>query len=466
MRAMAFLSSAVFTSTAALFIVNAVWSQTFVSNTQPSNSKGQLIVDTFTAKRLATEQLAADVRQRQHPQSLSPADFVFKDGSVVTANYENGAETIEPAHYRSNSSRPLRQRATYTPPMFISNEPTAAKSNTSSKPEGSNPSKQLSRSSGYDTSTNSESLPAQMENQVALEVEQTQDDIDHLKDGVNSAVRDATKTVQDRSNQNTDKITHDTSGAATGLGESIPLQNPLHDQGNGVQESTTPISTNPHNSTSQFGQSPDMHEYNHEVTSNLDTNRQYRSGLTFPNSGAEKIPQARVQNQTLEAPTVSRENSSVRNSSGLTSRKPPSGNHRRSGLTTSPASPDPRQRSTSTAQTKVGFQTGFAAQVNNANSGFETNNHNLPKHYSPNTPQRTVNRPSAAAPQRNKDGVFLTLLALFASVGLNMYLGWVAWNTYSRYQDLVSDVRYLSPRHSIRTDLSYDKRDLADSGAY
>ncbi len=43
-------------------------------------------------------------------------------------------------------------------------------------------------------------------------------------------------------------------------------------------------------------------------------------------------------------------------------------------------------------------------------------------------------------------GGFMTLLALFGSIGLNLYLGWIAWDTYVRYQDLVADIRYTSPR--------------------
>jgi hypothetical protein len=36
----------------------------------------------------------------------------------------------------------------------------------------------------------------------------------------------------------------------------------------------------------------------------------------------------------------------------------------------------------------------------------------------------------------------VTVLALFASVGLNVYLGWIAWDTYSRYHELVTDVNH------------------------
>ena len=35
----------------------------------------------------------------------------------------------------------------------------------------------------------------------------------------------------------------------------------------------------------------------------------------------------------------------------------------------------------------------------------------------------------------------LTLLALFASCGLNVYLGWITWDTYHRYQRLISELQ-------------------------
>ncbi len=40
-----------------------------------------------------------------------------------------------------------------------------------------------------------------------------------------------------------------------------------------------------------------------------------------------------------------------------------------------------------------------------------------------------------------RGGGTLLLLAFFASVGLNFYLGWITWDTYNRYQDMVSDIR-------------------------
>lgn len=52
---------------------------------------------------------------------------------------------------------------------------------------------------------------------------------------------------------------------------------------------------------------------------------------------------------------------------------------------------------------------------------------------------------------------FFTLLALFASLGMNLYLGWIAWDTYNRYQDLVADMR----QSSSRRDRDRDDRDSA-----
>ncbi|HEY6565117.1 MAG TPA: hypothetical protein VIY86_11505, partial [Pirellulaceae bacterium] len=45
-----------------------------------------------------------------------------------------------------------------------------------------------------------------------------------------------------------------------------------------------------------------------------------------------------------------------------------------------------------------------------------------------------------------------SMLLLFASIGLNIYLGWIAWDTYNRYQDLVSDMRSNRARRE-RTEL-------------
>ncbi len=52
----------------------------------------------------------------------------------------------------------------------------------------------------------------------------------------------------------------------------------------------------------------------------------------------------------------------------------------------------------------------------------------------------------AEARLRTGGTYFMTLLALFASVGLNFYLGWIAFDTYNRYQDLVADMKYNGAR--------------------
>ena len=59
---------------------------------------------------------------------------------------------------------------------------------------------------------------------------------------------------------------------------------------------------------------------------------------------------------------------------------------------------------------------------------------------------------------------FMTLLALFASIGLNIYLGWIAWDTYNRYQDLVADMRRTPGRRRERPERR--ERRLTESAAY
>ena len=61
--------------------------------------------------------------------------------------------------------------------------------------------------------------------------------------------------------------------------------------------------------------------------------------------------------------------------------------------------------------------------------------------------------------ESTRGGNGLLLLAFFASVGLNFYLGWIAWDTYNRYQDMVSDMRYSgsSPRRE-RLDRDVERR--------
>lgn len=46
--------------------------------------------------------------------------------------------------------------------------------------------------------------------------------------------------------------------------------------------------------------------------------------------------------------------------------------------------------------------------------------------------------------QQRRGNMGITMILLFASIGLNIYLGWIAWDTYSRYDAMVSDLR--SPR--------------------
>jgi hypothetical protein len=69
--------------------------------------------------------------------------------------------------------------------------------------------------------------------------------------------------------------------------------------------------------------------------------------------------------------------------------------------------------------------------------------------------------------ERHGSSQFLTLLTLFGSVGLNLYLGWIAWDTYNRYQDLVADIRYTGSRRGADYEGGFEgKSAVADSAAY
>jgi hypothetical protein len=48
--------------------------------------------------------------------------------------------------------------------------------------------------------------------------------------------------------------------------------------------------------------------------------------------------------------------------------------------------------------------------------------------------------------QRAWGPLLLSVLALFGSLGFNLYLGWIAWDLYSRYQDAVDDVQELETK--------------------
>lgn len=67
---------------------------------------------------------------------------------------------------------------------------------------------------------------------------------------------------------------------------------------------------------------------------------------------------------------------------------------------------------------------------------------------------------------RNGGSYFMTLLTLFASVGLNLYLGWIAWDTYNRYQDLVSDMRSTGSRRERRRERRRFTEPASSAAAY
>jgi hypothetical protein len=71
----------------------------------------------------------------------------------------------------------------------------------------------------------------------------------------------------------------------------------------------------------------------------------------------------------------------------------------------------------------------------------------------PATNQNYVQRPTVGTPRIIQGGsYFMTLLMLMGSIGLNLYLGWIAWDTYNRYQDMVADIRYSGPRREPMRD--------------
>jgi hypothetical protein len=55
----------------------------------------------------------------------------------------------------------------------------------------------------------------------------------------------------------------------------------------------------------------------------------------------------------------------------------------------------------------------------------------------------------------------MTMLLLFGSIGLNLYLFWIAWDTYNRYQDLVAEMRSSRARRD-RTEAEYGERSAAE----
>jgi hypothetical protein len=65
-------------------------------------------------------------------------------------------------------------------------------------------------------------------------------------------------------------------------------------------------------------------------------------------------------------------------------------------------------------------------------------------------PDAQTSSPSPAtitlASSRPWGPLLMTVLGLFASLGFNFYLGWIAWDLYSRYQDAVDDVQELEAK--------------------
>ena len=67
----------------------------------------------------------------------------------------------------------------------------------------------------------------------------------------------------------------------------------------------------------------------------------------------------------------------------------------------------------------------------------------------PDTVDRETSGGEGAGTRRLWLPLMVTLLALFASGGLNVYLGWIMWDTHHRYQRLVAQLHRADPEVSL-----------------
>ncbi|MCA9189941.1 MAG: hypothetical protein KDA99_30160, partial [Planctomycetales bacterium] len=90
-------------------------------------------------------------------------------------------------------------------------------------------------------------------------------------------------------------------------------------------------------------------------------------------------------------------------------------------------------------------------------AAVDVNPGNQQSYQSPNaspTPYPAATYPYDVPTKKMWGPLFAALLALFASVALNFYLGWITWDTYDRYQDLISDLRESTKRREKQRDRS------------
>ena len=437
MGAIALSLGAVFALAALLPTVDVASGQDFPQRADSRSSEGAPIVGASTTDRLSAEQMAADRRLRQPPRPLSPTDFVFPDDSVVAANYEGNNQGVQPAQFSGEIPRNPRPRA-YTPPTNISNDPTASAPGSGSNPTLAKPSGPT-RSSDYNPPNNTQYIPVNVEDPLDAIGKQPADGTARLRDQVNAAKRDAANAIRNNLGRGTDTINNGTAGAAAGPTGSVGRDDPRYDRDYFRRDSESTNTTGSRRPSGQLDAFPDNRDYRNDPTVSL------RNAATRGTSGVPtRISTAGPANSPGQsAPTV----------------KPNSTGNPRKFLAPRSAT-DPRAGGNPRNVTNLA--------IDGSNPQTVTTDRNIANRFS--SPVSTTNYPGTPQQSRNKDGVFLTLLVLFASVGLNMYLGWVAWDTYNRYQELVSDVRYSNPRGSSRRerdhDRSYGERELADSGAY
>ncbi len=57
---------------------------------------------------------------------------------------------------------------------------------------------------------------------------------------------------------------------------------------------------------------------------------------------------------------------------------------------------------------------------------------------------------TTSASDRPWGPLLMTVLGLFGSLGFNIYLGWIAWDLYARYQDAIDDVQELEAKLEVK----------------
>ena len=454
MRATSRLVGAVVTI-ASLALAPIASSQTTVSESElfrglppaPSPSRASAA----TTHRLAAAQDAADAALRGRQSSLPAMASNYRDDGVVKASYETTGNTsasriVQLTQHTEGIPGTSQPPPSYSPPTnTLSEIPIAPVTRPNTAP----------RTSDY--------IPATING-----VERGVDDLTGTSGGIEAAARSRTAPVTEDLRRRTRNLPNGSSNASNTLGDEFNLrfaqpssQSPSNQIPSNVGRNDTNASGNydvptgnrtpsdtrvrgtagsSGNSNARSGAStrlnpvPSNREYRgSQNTSPFTATSDYRSGR---NTGATTVYDPPDIGSVATAPNVA--------AGGAPRTSTLNGGNRASTNTGANASLIPAASQTTAQGTGVGQG---AARRYTTQSG-----------YPPNVAQ-------GQTPTDGGDG-FLYFLALFASIGLNVYLAWVAWDTYNRYQELVSDVRYSSPRRSSSQDRSYSERELADSAAY